>query len=71
MVQILTSTPSGGWCSGALYLARFKRDATAAQKKAHADYKAWTANTKQKHMAGFTASLRSGAGDDSLNQSLE
>jgi hypothetical protein len=31
-----------------------------------------TADTKQKQMAGFTASLRSAAGaDDSLNQSLE
>jgi hypothetical protein len=52
------------------YLARFKRDATLAQKRAHADYKRWTANTRQKQMAGFTASLRTtGVGDDSLNQS--
>jgi hypothetical protein len=54
------------------YLARFKRDGTKAQKTAHAAYKKWTADTKQKQMAGFTASLRSAAGaDDSLNQSLE
>jgi hypothetical protein len=54
------------------YLARFKRDGTKVQKKAHADYKSWTAATKQKQMAGFSASLRSGGGtDDSLNQSLE
>jgi hypothetical protein len=54
------------------YLARFKRDGTKAQKTAHAAYKSWTAGTKQKQMAGFTASLRSAAGaDDSLNQSLE
>ncbi len=51
------------------YLARFKRNATIPQKKAHDDYTKWTAHTKQKQMAGFTASLRSGAGDDSLNQS--
>ena len=42
---------------------------TKAKKKAHDDYKKWTAHTKQKQMAGFTASLRSAAGDDSLNQS--
>jgi hypothetical protein len=54
------------------YLARFKRDGTKAQKTAHAAYKKWTADTKQKQMAGFTASLHSAAGaDDSLNQSLE
>jgi hypothetical protein len=40
------------------YLARFKRDATHARKKAHDEYKKWTAHTKQKQMAGFTASLR-------------
>jgi hypothetical protein len=52
------------------YLAKFKRDATHARKKAHDDYKKWTAHTRQKQMAGFTASLRSAAGgDDSLNQS--
>ena len=54
------------------YLARFKRDTInqPARKKAHDDYKKWTAHTKQKQMAGFTASLRSAAGgDDSLNQS--
>jgi hypothetical protein len=52
------------------YLARFKRDATPARKKAHDEYKKWTAHTKQKQMALFTASLRSAAGgDDSLNQS--
>jgi hypothetical protein len=54
------------------YLARFKRDGTKVQKKAHDDYKKWTAHTRQKQMAGFTASLHSAAGaDDSLNQSLE
>ena len=51
------------------YLARFKRDATPARKQAHARYKKWTADTKQKQMAGFSASLRSTAGDDSLDQS--
>ena len=51
------------------YLARFKRDGTKAQKKAHNDYKKWTANTRQKQMAGFSASLRGAAGDDSLDQS--
>ena len=49
--------------------ARFKRDATPARKQAHARYKKWTADTKQKQMAGFSASLRSGGVDDSLNQS--
>ncbi len=53
------------------YLARFKRDATPARKKAHDDCKKWTTHTKQKQMAAFSASLRSGGGDDSLNQSLE
>jgi hypothetical protein len=54
------------------YLARFKRDGTKAKKTAHAAYKKWTADTKQKQMAGFTANLRSAAGaDDSLNESLE
>ena len=51
------------------YLARFKRDGSLARKKAHDEYKNWTAHTKQKQMAGFSASLRSGGGDDSLNQS--
>jgi hypothetical protein len=51
------------------YLAKFKRDGSLARKKAHDEYKKWTAHTKQKQMAGFTASLRSGGGDDSLNQS--
>jgi hypothetical protein len=53
------------------YLARFKRDGTKAQKTAHAAYKSWTSATKQKQMAGFSASLRSRAGDDSFDQSLE
>ena len=53
------------------YLARFKRDAPKAQQKAHKAYKDWTAANKQKQMAGFSASLRSGGADDSLNQSLE
>ncbi len=51
------------------YLARFKNTGTKAQKTAHAAYKKWTEDTKQ--MAGFSASLRSRAGDDSLDQSLE
>jgi hypothetical protein len=51
------------------YLARFKRDGSLARKKAHDEYKKWTAHTKQKQMAGFTASLRSAAGGDDLNQS--
>ena len=53
------------------YLARFKRDTInqPARKKAHDDYKKWTAHTKQKQLANFTASVRSAAGDDSLNQS--
>jgi hypothetical protein len=51
------------------YLAKFKRDGSLARKKAHDEYKKWTAHTKQKQMAGFTASLRSAAGGDDLNQS--
>ena len=51
------------------YLARFKRDATPARKRAHAECKRWTANTRQKQMARFSASLRSAAGDESLDQS--
>ena len=51
------------------YLARFKRNGTNAQKTAHAAYKSWTQATKQKQMAGFSASLRSKTGDDSLDQS--
>ena len=51
------------------YLARFKRDGSLARKKAHDEYKKWTAHTKQKQMALFTASLRSGAVNDSLDQS--
>ena len=50
-------------------LARFKRDATPARKQAHSKYKKWTADTRQKALAGFTASLRGGVGDDSLDQS--
>ncbi len=53
------------------YLARFKHDGTKAQKTSHAAYKSWTQATKQKQMAGFSAILRSKAGDDSLDQSLE
>ena len=52
------------------YLARFKRDSTSTQNKAHDNYKKWTQLTKQKQSANFTASLRSGAGDNPLNQSL-
>ncbi len=48
------------------YLAKFKRDGSVARKKAHADYKAWTAHTKQKQMTCFSASLRSPAADDSI-----
>jgi hypothetical protein len=51
------------------YLGRFKQNGTNAQKKAHKAYKDWTAATKQKQLAGFTATLRSKAGDDSLDQS--
>jgi hypothetical protein len=49
------------------YLARFKRDATPARKQAHARYKKWTADTRQKQIAGFTA-LRARTGDDSFDQ---
>jgi hypothetical protein len=38
-------------------------------KTAHARYKTWTATSQQKQMAGFSASLRARAGDDSLDQS--
>jgi hypothetical protein len=38
------------------YLAKFKRDGSLARKKAHDEYKKWTAHTKQKQMAGFAAS---------------
>ena len=51
------------------YLARFKRDAIPARKQAHSKYKKWTADTRQKALAGFSAILRGGAGDDSLDQS--
>lgn len=50
------------------YLARFKRDANPGRKQAHARYKTWTANTRQKQIAGFTASLRARTGDDSFDQ---
>jgi hypothetical protein len=50
------------------YLARFKRDATPARKQAHARYKKWTVDTRQKQIAGFTASLRARTGDDSFDQ---
>ena len=50
------------------YLARFKRDATPARKQAHARYKKWTSDTRQKQIAGFTASLRARTGDDSFDQ---
>jgi len=50
------------------YLARFKRDATQAEQKAHDNYKKWTQMTKQKQLSNFTASLRSAAGDDSVPQ---
>ena len=52
------------------YLARFKRDAhiPLARKQAHARYKKWTADTRQKQIAGFTASLRARTGDDSFDQ---
>ena len=53
------------------YLSRFKRnpDIPAARKQAHARYKKWTEDTKQKQMSGFSAILRASAGDDSLDQS--
>ena len=50
------------------YLARFKRDANPGRKQAHARFKTWTSNTRQKQMAGFTASLRARTGDDSFDQ---
>ena len=50
------------------YLARFKRDANPGRKQAHARYKKWTADTRQKQIAGFTASLRARTGDDSFDQ---
>ena len=50
------------------HLARFKRDANPGRKQAHARYKTWTANTRQKQIAGFTASLRARTGDDSFDQ---
>ena len=50
------------------YLARFKQNANPARKQAHARYKTWTSNTRQKQMAGFTASLRARTGDDSFDQ---
>ena len=56
---------------GNVYLARFKRDNKPGSNpyKAHARYKTWTATSQQKQMAGFSASLRARAGDDSLDQS--
>ena len=50
------------------YLARFKQNANPARKQAHARYKTWTSNTRQKQIAGFTASLRARTGDDSFDQ---
>ena len=50
------------------YLARFKRDANPGRKQAHARYKKWTSDTRQKQIAGFTASLRARTGDDSFDQ---
>ena len=38
------------------------------RKQAHARYKKWTADTRQKQIAGFTASLRARTGDDSFDQ---
>ena len=49
------------------YLARFKHTANPARKKTHAAYKKWTADTRQKQIAGFTASLRA-RGDESFDQ---
>ncbi len=48
------------------YLAKFKRDGSVARKKVHADYKSWTAHTRQKQMSGFSASLHAAAADDSI-----
>ena len=50
------------------YLARFKQHANPARKQAHARYKKWTSDTRQKQIAGFTASLRARTGDDSFDQ---
>ena len=50
------------------YLARFKQNANPARKQAHARYKKWTSDTRQKQIAGFTASLRARTGDDSFDQ---
>ena len=50
------------------YLARFKRDANPGRKQAHARFKTWTSNTRQKQIAGFTSSLRARTGDDSFDQ---
>ena len=49
-------------------LARFKQNANPARKQAHARYKKWTSDTRQKQIAGFTASLRARTGDDSFDQ---
>ena len=50
------------------YLARFKRDNIPGSNpyKAHARYKKWTADTRQKQIAGFT--VRARTGDDSFDQ---
>ena len=52
------------------YLARFKQNPNIplARKQAHARYKKWTADTRQKQITGFTASLRARTGDDSFDQ---
>ena len=50
------------------YFARFKQNANPARKQAHARYKKWTADTRQKQIALFTASLRARTGDDSFDQ---
>jgi hypothetical protein len=50
------------------YLARFKQNANPARKQAHARYKKWISDTRQKQIAGFTASLRARTGDDSFDQ---
>jgi hypothetical protein len=50
------------------YLARFRQNANPARKQAHARYKTWTSTTRQKQIAGFTASLRARTGDDSFDQ---
>jgi len=52
------------------YLARFKQNPNIplARKQTHTRYKKWTSDTRQKQIAGFTASLRARGGDESFDQ---